>query len=740
MKSKATQMLRVLLGLAMGLALAAMSARAQQPSPSQKNASDAKTLSSSETEAPQVGEDAGDYTIISSIEVGWRGLRVDGNVNKYQSDLNYKAGPRLFDSSFMMRSKEGKGMLFDELLVTSTGWKADPYGNVRVSMEKSQWYRFDGTYRRFKYFNYLNNIANPTYAPPSRQADPVTGWHSYNTEQQFGDFDLTILPKNDLIRFTVGYSPERYSGLTFTSWHFGGDDFVIPTNLRSRANNFRVGVDGHLGPIDYSFLQGFRRFRDDTFISDPNLNLGANPTASTAALTSFNRLQPARGSVNFTRLSLHSLVSKRLDITGRVVYSSSTSNFSLLESFTGLNWNTRITGLPSTYNPPNTLTLGQYGINGNAKRPQTLGDLGVTYLATDKLRISNSFRVETFQINGGDIYTALFNVTRANGTVLAPIVVNNGGAGYGSFRVTKYRKIQNTVEGDYQFNDRYSFHLGYRYGSRRIEQFENGYAINSNLPAAFTPVAEEETNHTHAIFGGFKARPTKPWTIFFDAERGTADNVFTRVGNYDYLNFRVKTRYTPTRKFSLNFSVITRNNSNPSEIEGVSLADFGVSVKSRNFNSSFDWTPNAKVSFSGGYSYNWQNTDAVIDYFYSSVRHPLGHSLYYMRNNFFYFDTTARLAPRVTLYTAYRINRDTGQGNRLADPTGNPGYLITSYPMSFQSPEGRFAIRLNNRLDLNLGYQYYNYRESPLISIRPQNYHAHLPYASLRIYFGRGRG
>jgi hypothetical protein len=89
------------------------------------------------------------------------------------------------------------------------------------------------------------------------------------------------------------------------------------------------------------------------------------------------------------------------------------------------------------------------------------------------------------------------------------------------------------------------------------------------------------------------------------------------------------------------------------------------------------------------------------------------------------------------LYAAYRINKDTGQGDRLADPTGTPGILVTSYPMSFQSPEARLSVKLNRWLDWNVGYQYYNYRESLLISINPQNYHAHLPYTSLRIYFGR---
>src|SRR5262245_61667577 len=51
------------------------------------------------------GEDAGNYTIIGSIEFGYRGLSVDGDLNKYKSDLNYTPGPRLFDSNFLMKSK-----------------------------------------------------------------------------------------------------------------------------------------------------------------------------------------------------------------------------------------------------------------------------------------------------------------------------------------------------------------------------------------------------------------------------------------------------------------------------------------------------------------------------------------------------------------------------------------------------------------------------------------------------------
>jgi hypothetical protein len=256
-------------------------------------------------------------------------------------------------------------------------------------------------------------------------------------------------------------------------------------------------------------------------------------------------------------------------------------------------------------------------------------------------------------------------------------------------------------------------------------------------PPARTSTVEEEQNHTNAFFGGFKARPANNWTIYFDAEHGTADNVFTRIGNYNYTNIRAKSRYSPNKRLSFNLAVITKNNANPSEIAGVSLQDFGVDIKARVFTSSVDWTPNSRVSLSTGYNYNWSDSDAVVDYFFNSVRHPLGHSLYFMRNNFFYVDTTAQLAQRVTLFASYRINKDNGQGSRVADPIGAPGILISSYPMSFQSPEARLAIKINRRLDWNFGYQYYNYNESPLVGPRPQNYHAHLPYTSLRLYIGR---
>ena len=85
---------------------------------------------------------------------------------------------------------EGKKAFLDELLITSTGWGADPYGHMRFSAENSKWFRFDGQYRRFKYFNFLDNFANPNTANATGTVvvlPAATGRHGYDVRQEMGD-------------------------------------------------------------------------------------------------------------------------------------------------------------------------------------------------------------------------------------------------------------------------------------------------------------------------------------------------------------------------------------------------------------------------------------------------------------------------------------------------------------------------------------------------------------------------
>src|SRR4030095_7054795 len=163
----------------------------------------------------------------------------------------------------------------------------------------------------------------------------------------------------------------------------------------------------------------------------------------TGCLCSFSHTEPRRGSVDYTRGSVHSLVAKRLDITARVVYSKSDSDFAFIENFTGTNWNARVGGWPPGPLPatPNILNLGQYNITGSSRRPSWLGDVGVTYLATDKLRISNTFRVDDFKINGDALFSDFFSITRPSGST--SVTDSVGFSNLDAHTLTKYRKYPN---------------------------------------------------------------------------------------------------------------------------------------------------------------------------------------------------------------------------------------------------------------------------------------------------------
>lgn len=685
----------------------AATATAQQPSKPTPSPSTKDQRTNPSEDPTQANAQLGNIKVISSVEIGVRGLSVSGSDNKYRSDLNYSPGVRLFDSSFFLRSKEGSGEPFDEFLVNTSGWGGDPTGSTRISVEKSGIYRFDANIRRAKYFNALASIANPL--------NRAVGQHTSDTRHQFADFDFTGLPENDKLKFYLGYSRDTRKGPGTTTMRFSGDEYEISSNSSARANNFRAGVDAQLLGFDLSLLQGVRYFEDDTNYSVTLINQGNNPPPNTSRIDRLFRETPTNGTHLFTRFSAHRLFAKKLDFTGRFIYLSGRSRYTFLEQVTGRFSNGNLA-------VPETVTAG-----GEAKRPSAIGDIGLTLLATDNLRISNTFRFDNFRINGEEPLIDVLRQTTFAGAALPTITTT-------SFfvRSTNYRRFMNTIEADYQFSPNYSVHAGYRFTDRHIELF--------HLDRTTTLATRSETvdNQTHATIFGLKARPVKAWTIYFDGEHGNADSVFTRLANNDFTNLRLRNRINASSTLALNFSLITKDNSNPADVITSPSVPFGtppgaldVNVKSRHFTSSVDWTPNGKFSLSSGYTHLRLTSIAGILLPISGQRR-VGESQYFSRDNFFFVSAFVRPTSRVTLYGGYRINKDDGQGDRVSPSNV---ILIDSYPMSFQSPEARITLRLNRVLDWNLGYTYYNYKDN---FFPVQSYHAHLPYTSLRINFGRG--
>ena len=698
MKSKLPYILLYILGVVIGMVLTLVEARAQQPSSNTTGAGAGQTQSKD--------KDSSAYEVTSSIEIGVRGVSVDGNGNKYRSDLNYEPGFQVFNSNLLMRSKENNGMMFDTLMINSFGWGGEPSRYLRVNAEKTKWYRFDGNYRRIDYFNSLTNIA--------------LNQHISNTEHRLGDFDLTLLPQNRRVRFNVAYSLERNSGPTVMTYDYARDEFPVLAPTRVTADDYRVGVDASVGPLDLSFQQGWRYFKEDTTYTIDEPQVGNNPL-NTSVINTFNRELPTRGRIPYSRATVHGLFAKKVDVTGRIIYQSARTDFNLFETITGKDASN------------NNIKLDEFQVSGSAFRPSTIADLGVTVFATDRLRISDTVSLSTFQINGGQgLLEALMRTrtTAAGETVLPPVFANTL-----SFRTTKYRRAANTIEIDYEFHPRFSAHIGHRYSDRHIELF----ALDRNLLSTVPPAEEEPElfdNRTNTIFFGVRAKPARIWTLYFDMERGDSDNVFTRVDNYDFTNFRVRSIIRASKQLTINASVVTKDNTNPTLVDRISRENFGADINSRIYSASVDWAANSKLSFESGFTRTHITSDAAIIFFFNGVRQQ-GRSRYFVNDTFGFINMYAQLHSRATLYASYRIHKDFGQGDRVSGLQGavlTRPELITSYPYQFQSPEFRLAVRLNNWIDWNAGYQYFDFKER---FVNEQFYQAHLPYTSLKFYFNR---
>ena len=655
------------------------------------------SFAQSPTPTPSSSSDWGipGLDVTSSFEIGGRWVDVSGNENKFKSDFNYRDGIRVFDSSFLIENNGGDRNAFDSALVMWSGWGGDPTGMFRLNFEKAGTYKFDSNIRKVKYFNNLNNHA--------------LNLHTADTEHNFGDFDLTIFPESEKLRFNVGYSFNRTDGPGGYTTRAYSDEYGVKTEVDNGSDDFRAGVDTQLAGINLGFAYGHRSFRENTFYFIDAVNPGQNLT-NTSVLTSFQRKHPIEGSTDFGTFRLQRTFAKRFDLSARLIYSLTKTHFSMYELITGRD------------NNNNFVDSDTFTISGDSKRPQTRFDIGATYRFTNRFRISNTFTYDQFNIAGGSNFFEDLRRRNAAGVVQPPSLTATL-----FHRVTGYERTSNLFEGSYDFGPRFGVFAGYRYTFRDVVL--DGFDRNL-FSGSLTLHPDESDNQTNTFIIGANGKPTKNWVIFADAEIGESDNVFTRLSNYDFVNFRVRSRLN-YKNLVFNASFISKDNTNPAGSTETAPTDFEADTRTRIFTTSVDWNPRTDFGFTTGYTYNYLTANSnIIVPLANSVLTP-GISEYYVRNSFFFFDVNARPLKRLSIFASYRIDDDGGQGDRVSTAPQN---IITSYPMTMHMPEIRIAFKINRYIDWNVGYQYYDYNEN---FPNAQNYHAHMPYTSLRIYLGR---
>lgn len=640
----------------------------------------------------------GGFEIKSKIEFGVRARSLDGSEDKYKSDLNYKAGPRVFNSSFYATSEETEGKPFDSFLMTSSGWGGDPNGFARINFEKIGWYKFDSMFRRFKYYNHVLNFANAT--------------HNRDTVHNMGDFNITVLPQNKFVKFRAGFSYDDNEGPATTTFDYDRDEFEVEQDYDTRSYDLRFGVDLNLGGFNFSFTEGYRKFKEETNWFITGFNDGEAP--GPANLDTFTRMMPIDGRTYFHKFTGHKLFEGVAEVSGRFIYSDTETEFTLEEMLTGTN------------RQGNPIILDEFFATGDASRPHGTGDIGVTFFVGDHVQISNTLGVTSYRISGGHIFDNNRIITAPPASMSSDLI----------WRFTNYRRIMNTLEGSVDVNKHFNFYLGYRYTDREVELRGLDDDLNDPDPDTFL---EDGDNTTNTFLGGFMAKFFEnKWRVTFDTEIGDGDNPFTRLANKESKQFRIKNHFSPTDDFTFSVSFELKDNSNP----GLSVSDpsqiLVADVTSRTFGAAFSYMPNADFTLNGGYNYTYLNAETDVSFPTRNFGSGLGMSIYNLRNNYGYVDAWVRPHPRVSIFGAFRASWDTGDGDAFDGPTRT---IVGSYPLKFLSPEVRGTVRLTDNIDANVGYQFYDYDEKfdvPIHgSFESQNYRAHLPYFSVTIYLGR---
>lgn len=649
----------------------------------------AKQPDQQEQKEPKEGIHIGTLTTTGSVEFGWRQLFLGGSRDYYRSTVNLDEGLRLFGLTFESRSPENTGALLDYLAYDMNSWGGDPYNTARLRAEKRGAYRFDFTYSRLKYYNFL-----PTFANPLLGRGVQLGQHSADSSRRQSGYNLTIFPDSDF-KLHFAYDRNTQFGTSLTTFPIGLDEFVLFDPLRTTTDDYRAGVDFRIGRVRFTLEQGFRAFKNDIHTNHPpgQTNIGNNPGVANPStsnpqpivLTSYLRNNGVRGFVPTTRFGIHSHLFKSLLFTGRFVYSDANIDFNRSETATGNLFDLRALRY---FSAQSATSLAQ------ASRPNAIADTSVNYRPHKRFTFTDTTRFNHFTIAGGvssRVLQTLGQDLRGN-----PPPANQ------QERVTTeilgsrtfVNSVFNQFEGVVEVTPRLNLRAGHRFTHRRVSLLS---------PGATTP--EESTLNTNAFVGGVSFRAASNLRFFSQVERGSSDNVFTRVAPYHFTRLRIRTEYRPTKTLTFSGQGLLTDSRNPNPFLDNVRRNRGLTL------STF-WTPNDRLSVSVSYS----RSDITS---FINIIHPrlltIERSTYIANDN--YVDGDVDFHPLKNLRVAFGYSVVNSQG---------------TYPLNYHQPRGLISYNFPRRLTWTLGWRWWGYNEK---SFSLQDYRAHTLTSSLKISF-----
>ena len=730
------------------------------------------------------GTMGGPWIIKQSVEFGGRISDFTGSTGMWDTFVNLGTGPRLSEYTLDMHAPKHDGMLFDDLTFSNFGYGGDPNNVSRIRVQKGKIFSFSGGFRRDQNIFDYDLFANPLNPATSVPNVPILhSPHEFLLIRRMSDANLTLFPVGKL-RFRMGWSRVVNEGTSFSTEHQGTEALVLQPTLNT-TDNYSFGVSWRAIPrTSLNYDQFFTAYKGDTTgnLAPPAVmntfgvpgftlsngvpvNLGivfntgsnqpcappivlatgfASPTCS--AFIDYSRNGRNRNSFPTEQFSFQSNYFRRADFSGRLNYTDAeASTPSTAELFDGLGRN----------------RLRNFALTGAAvtKRISLAGDFATTIRLTERLRLVNSFRYDTFRIPG--IWNLVTNNFFGVNLLTAPNVFNptdcpppftaatcpqhasNSAADVivdlrNDF-LSQTRK-SNTINLEYEFTKRISAHAGYRFERREITSrvadtlistyFPGPTAATANrgacAPAASHPLnpdgtctaitqsadAGEESVEINGHTGllGFSARPTDNFRISADAEFYSGDNTFFRVTPRHSQDYRIRTNYKPQNWISLGAAVRILETRNTS-------FDIGGLGHNRSFGFNAAFVPDSWWSLDFSYDYNDIFSQSNICFTASTNLAPPGTitcgspflsglSLY---NNLSHFGSGSLLLKpwkKVTAGVGYSGTSSSGN-TVILNPFAPTGPLAINYHL----PTASLAIALNEHLTWKSGWNYYGYNE-----------------------------
>lgn len=765
------------------------------------NAQESQSATGQSTSAPPEEHRLGAYVAAGSIEAGYRFVDVSGAqfpcvgaggaatlcnyTGMYDTLVDLRQGPRVFDQTLSLRAVGESGVLFDNLFFSSFGWGGDPDNVARLRLNKNKFYNLNVLFRRdYQRFDY-NLLANPLNATNSTPTIlQLNSPHVFETVRRMSDVSLTLAPTSP-ISVRLGLDRLRIEGPSFTTFHMPrGTEIQAeqPNNVTSDTG--RAGVDLKLVPRTTLSFDGIVTwFKNDSFpllnsfpftVGGVPTNLGiswdvlgripcaapfiggvVNPTCNQG--TFFTRQDRVRTTLPTVMGSLESHYWNKLDLSLRGVYGWGDMDSTFFQDWLGVTGTGR---RQTTVQNPHT------------RRISTSADAGVTFHVSDSFRISDSFRFLNIRIPAlADQVVTTF----PTGSVLTPLGTPTL-AGTGLVRGLFNQIKMNETNFEFDFTRHLGVRVGYRYTHRRIQLNGEAFDIDTNTGERDNPNEPGEGGFDqfkipeHTAIGGLWFQPSSMFRLMLDAEASSAGityrtgdiggtittttglTTFTRITPRHQQQYRARATYQPQQHVSLGATLNITEQRN-------SLQDIQFRYHNRYYSFNADVSPNDRILLDLAYTYQDYLQNDLICFVASgapatgafpgsavgiSGACPLDPTYLGVTgdyaNQVHFGSAMLRVKPvkRVTLSAGYSIVSNDGGFTQL-NALQPPGLLQFNY----HRPLAALEIELAKGLALKGGWNYYGFNEKgsnanlfgsggPTI---PRDFHANTGQVALRYSF-----